>query len=92
MPWDDPDPSDPNVLVGVSLPGDAESLRDMAYAFAEEYAGLGYSEDQLLRLFRHPFCAGPRRALEQLGEPEIRRIVHECVDVFGRVRFAVKEA
>ena len=35
MPYQDPDPTDPNMLVGVMLPADAEAMRDMAYVFAE---------------------------------------------------------
>lgn len=92
MPYDEADPSDPNVLVGVDLPGDAESVREMAYAFAEEYASLGYSEEQTLRLFHHPSYAGPAAALKCLGEVEIRRIVRECLDLWQNVRFVVKEA
>ena len=37
MPYKDPDPSDPNVLVGVVLPAEKETMQEMAYAFAEEY-------------------------------------------------------
>ena len=91
MPYDEPDPSDPNVLVGVDLPGDADSVREMAYAFAEEYASLGYSEEQTLHLFHHTSYAGPAAALAFLGEVEIRRIVRECLDVWRHVRFVVTE-
>ena len=52
MPFKDPDPTDPNVLVGVMLPADAEATRDMAYVFAEEFARLGYTREQLLWLFQ----------------------------------------
>jgi len=38
MPFQDPDPTDPNMLVGVVLPADAEATREMAYVFAEEFA------------------------------------------------------
>jgi len=92
MPFREPDPADPNVLVGVELPASPEAMREMAYAFAEEYAALGYGEEQLLRLFRQPAYAGPHQALAGLGEPEIRRIVRECVDVYGRVRFVVRDS
>ena len=43
MPFKDPDPTDPNMLVGVLLPANAEATRDMAYVFAEEFARLGYT-------------------------------------------------
>jgi hypothetical protein len=31
MPYKDPDPTDPNMLIGVMLPADAEATREMAY-------------------------------------------------------------
>ncbi len=92
MPYDDPDRSDPNALVGVEVPGDADSSREMAWAFAEEFASLGYGEEQLWRLFANPHYGGAHRALVELGEAEVRRIVRESLDAFGRVRFVVRDA
>ena len=37
------------------LPADAEATRDMAYVFAEEFARMGYTREQLLWLFRESF-------------------------------------
>ncbi len=91
MPYDDPDPSDPNVLVGVSLPGDEETTRDMAAAFAEEFALLGFDEERLMSLFRRPHYEGAHRAYLLLGEEEIRRIVVEATEVFGRFRVVVHD-
>ena len=86
MPFADPDPSDPTVLVGVSLPAESDAARDMAWVFAEEFARLGFDGPQILRLFRSPFYAGAHQALRQLGETEVTAIVAECVNVFGRHR------
>lgn len=86
MPYGEPDPSDPHVLVGVVLPGSAESVRDMAWVFAEELARLGLSERAILAVFHSPFYAGAHRALQVLGEEEIAVIVGECTRVFGRPR------
>ena len=86
MPYDDPDPQDPMMLVGVALPADPEADRDMAYAFAEEFARLGYGARQIISLFREPFYAGAHGAYRRLGEAEIRRIVNETVAVWGRGR------
>jgi hypothetical protein len=86
MPYGEPDPADPQVLVGVAMPGNAESLRDMAYVFAEELARLGFDERRLLRLFRTHFYTGLHRAYRALGETAIREIVRECVGVFGTGR------
>jgi hypothetical protein len=86
MPYDDPDPQDPMMLVGVGLPSGPEAQREMAWAFAEEFARLGYDATQILALFRRPFYAGAFGAWRQLGEAEVRAIVRETTAVWGRVR------
>jgi hypothetical protein len=86
MPWQDPDPGDPQVLVGVTLPPDPEALRDMAYAFAEELARMGLDQERIVRIFATPFYAGAHRAWRGLGPAGVRTIVAECVAVFGRHR------
>jgi|SRR6188508_2421863 hypothetical protein len=91
MPYDDPDPSDPQELVGVSLPGDDEVTRAMAAAFADEFAQLGYTRDEILELFRAPFYAAIHRAWQLLGEAEIARMVGESVAVWSRVRTVVTD-
>ena len=83
MPYGEPDPTDPNVLMGVALPADAEATRDMAWVFAEEFARLGLDGPGILGLFRSPFYAAAHRTLRLLGETEITAIVGECVGVFG---------
>ena len=92
MPYDDPDPEDPNVLVGVSLPADRESIREMARAFAEEFAALGFDEARLAALFQQPFYAGAHRALKVLGQDEITGIIRESLQVWGRFRVVVRDA
>ncbi len=91
MPYDDPDPTDPNMLVGVELPGTAESTRDMAYVFAEEFARMGFNKRKLLRVFQTPFYAGAQRAYLELGGAEIEKIVDECLGIWGRVRVNVND-
>ncbi len=86
MPFADPDPTDPTVLVGVALPAEGGATRDMAWVFAEEFARMGFDAPQILRLFSAPFYAGAHDALVKLGEAEIAAIVKECVGVFGRDR------
>ena len=83
MPYHDPDPSDPNVLVGVELPASRRSIEEMARAFAEEFARLGYDARRILSLFRTPFYAGAHGAWRALGETEIAAIVDQCVGVWG---------
>jgi len=83
MPYSDPDPTDPNVLVGVELPADLEATRDMAWVFAEEFARMSFDAPRILGLFRSPFYAGAHQTLRVLGEAEITAIIGECVEVFG---------
>jgi len=92
MPYNDPDPTDPNVLVGVVLPADAEAMRDMAYAFAEEFVRMGYDKQQLLRVFQSPFYTGAHGAYRTLGDAEILAIIDECINVWGRNKITVQEA
>jgi hypothetical protein len=84
MPYRDPDPTDPNVLVGVAVPADPEAMREMAWVFAEELARMGYDAARILAVFRAPFYAGAHRAWRALGEAEVAAIVEECVAVWRR--------
>ena len=92
MPFDDPDPTDPQMLVGVMLPSGPEAMRDMAYVFAEEFARLGHTRDEILRLFRNPFYGGAHGAYQALGAEATTAIVEECVAVWGRVRPVDRDA
>ena len=92
MPFKDPDPTDPNMLVGVILPADAEATREMAYVFAEEFARMGYSREQLLWLFKNPFYGGAHGAYRTLGEQETLIIIDECLNVWGNVHVSIHDA
>ena len=92
MPYDDPEPDDPTMLVGVRAPADDDSMREMAYAFAEEFTTIGFDRHRLLALFRSPHYAGAHGALRALGEAEIERIVDEIQSVYGGVRFVTRDA
>ena len=83
MPYDDPEADDPHVLVGVSLPADEAATREMAAAFPDEFAQLGFDRERLLQLFGSPFYAGANAARELLGDVEITRIVVESLRVYG---------
>lgn len=86
MPYEEADPTDPLELRGVALPADEGCTREMVYTFAEEFAGLGHKEEAILGLFRDAYFGSAHAALAELGEDEVRRIVRECVEVFGRFR------
>jgi len=91
VPYNDPDPTDPNMLVGVMLPAHADAMREMAYVFAEEFARLGYTREQLLWLFKNPFYGGAHGAYRQLGETEILSIIDECLNAWGSIRIRVQD-
>ena len=91
MPYNQPDPTDPNVLVGVVLPGCAEATREMAYVFAEEYARMGYDGNRLLGLFKNPFYTAAHDAYRALGEKAVQSIIEECIGAWGGVRFADRD-
>ena len=86
MPYDEADEHDPLELVAVELPAEAESPREMAYVFAEEFARMGYDAERILALFRNPFYAGANGAHRALGDEATRAIIKECLAVWGRVR------
>ena len=92
MPYGDPDPEDPNVLVGVSLPAGREATVEMARVFAEEFAAMGFDEERLWALFRRPFYAGAHRALRLLGEESIGGIIRESLAVRGACRVVVRDS
>jgi hypothetical protein len=92
MPYGDPEPDDPQVLVGVGLPADASATREMGAAFADEFAQLGFGRDRILALFRSRFYAGAHAALQVLGEAEVARLVDESLRVYGGRRIAIRDA
>jgi hypothetical protein len=87
-----PEPDDPHELIGLELPGDESVTREMAVAFAEEFAQLGFTQPQILALFRKVEYAGAHRAWRLLGDAEIARLVDQTVSVWGRVRCVVTDA
>ena len=91
MPYKDPDPTDPTMLVGVVMPAERETMTDMAYVFAEEYARLGYDKTGLLWLFKNPAYTGAHGAYRTLGEDSIRAIIDECLEAWGGVKFVTRD-
>lgn len=91
MPYDEPDLTDPQELVGVMVPGGCEEMREMAYVFAEEFARMGHDGLQILRMFQSPFYAGAHGAYRAIGHDTAVRIVNECIAVWGRVRIVDRD-
>ncbi len=92
MPYNDPDPKDPNMLVGVVLPGNKEAMIEMAYVFAEEFARQGYDKTKLLWLFKNPFYGGAYGAYKALGDEAIHTIIDECLAVWGHIQFSTSDS
>ncbi len=92
MPYDDPDPPDPQMLVGIALPSSEEATREMAYVFAEEFARMGFDGHGVLSLFTNPFYAGAHQIYQALGADAVRGIVEECVTVFGQTAARIQDA
>lgn len=92
MPYDDPEPDDPQELVGVELPGDEAQTREMAAAFADEFAQLGFTRPQILALYRKAEYMGAQRAWTLLGEEAVTRLVDESLAVWGRFRYVVTDS
>jgi len=76
----------------VMLPADAEATRDMAYVFAEEFARMGYTREQLLWLFKNPFYGGAHGAYRSLGEQETLSIIDECLNVWGNIKVSILDS
>jgi hypothetical protein len=91
MPFDDADADDPQELVGVELPGDESVTREMAAAFADEFAQLGLTKAQILALYRKAEYAGAHQAWRLLGDEEIGRMIDESLAVWGRVTWVVSD-
>ena len=92
MTWKkDPEPDDPNLLVGVHAPGGPEAVREMAVTFADEFARMGYNEESLMRLFQNPFYVGPYGVYRKLGESAIRDIIQARVGIWGKVKNTVRD-
>jgi hypothetical protein len=89
MTYREPEAEDPQVLVGVELPGSEDTVVDMAYAFAEELASMGHPAEAILSIFENPEYGAPHRALLALGADRIRVIVSECAGLYAKVRFTV---
>jgi len=85
MPYGDPDPSDPTMLVGVPAPGGPDAMATMARVFADEFARLGHDEGEIFALFEDPHYAGPHAALQALGVPLVLTVIQDAVARWPRV-------
>jgi hypothetical protein len=72
---------DPFEMVGVIVPTAPghDATAEMARAFVEEFALLGFTEERLLRLFKNPFYAGAHAIYRQRGEEFVRQIIDQVL-------------
>jgi hypothetical protein len=67
------EPQDPMELVGVAFPGG--SMDAMAACLVEEYLMLGFSDEQLLALFRRPCFGATHGIFRARGEDYVRALI-----------------
>jgi hypothetical protein len=80
-------------LHGVSLETqDDSAMVEMAEAFIDEYARLGFDENRILHMFDTKGYAGPYMATTALGKPRIRAMVKYVLARWGGRRAATAAA
>ncbi|MCC6714546.1 MAG: hypothetical protein IT496_04890 [Gammaproteobacteria bacterium] len=67
------EPHDPMELVGVVLPG--SGMENMAACLVEEYLMLGFSDQQILALFRRPCFGATHGIYRARGEDYVRALI-----------------
>ncbi len=81
MPYEEPEPDDHCELVGVALPeGDPDG---MAMVLIEEFIKVGFTDEELLNLFRSPFYAGAHQILVSRGEARVREFITRARKQWG---------
>jgi hypothetical protein len=81
MPKDEFDFEDPLELNGVALVTHEDTTDTMCECFIEEFMRMGYTAEQILKLFRNPHYMGMQMVLEKRGEEFVRQ---RLVEVFAR--------
>ena len=76
---------DPLEMVGVFVPAEPgrDAAADMARAFVEEFALMGFSGERILRLFKSPFNTGAHLLYRQRGEEFLRAIIDQVLNPRG---------
>lgn len=76
-------------LNGVAYETTPDIALDAAYAFAEEFARIGKSREEILAMFRAPYFRGPYSSYQILGLPTIQEVVRECCTTMDACRAAL---
>ncbi len=73
------EPDDPMALMGVAMPtgpnGD-EAMATMAESLADEFLRMGYSQEQVMQMFRDPFFRMTHAIWRAWGEERVRAVVN----------------
>ena len=88
------EPEDPMELVGVSFeqePGD-EALDEMACSIVEEYMRMGWTGENILRLFHNPAFKLTHNILQQRGESYVRRLVDSVDEARGELARKMRDS
>lgn len=88
------EPEDPMELVGVSFEQepDEEALDEMACSIVEEYMRMGWTGENILRLFHNPAFKLTHNILQQRGESYVRGLVDSVDRVRGELARKVKDS
>ena len=65
------------VQMFLDIPANDQFYDRMARTFVEEYAMMGWSDDQILQLFRDPFYQGTYDIFKKMGEVFVKNIIDE---------------
>ncbi len=77
------EPDDPIEMIGMEIPNQSEEqLRDMALCFAEEFVREGWTEEELMKLFKNPFYHGPHLVWEQKGDDYVKAVINEAIKMW----------
>ncbi len=88
------EPEDPMELVGVSFEQepDEEALDEMACSIVEEYMRMGWTGENILRLFRNPAFKLTHNILQQRGETYVRGLVDSVDELRGELARKVRDS
>ena len=71
-------------------PEDPRELMVVAERLVEEYVRLGFSDQQLLSLFRNPFFAGTHALYRAKGEAWVKGIIAQVRERWGQPKFTMR--
>jgi|GEM_PF-2592175 hypothetical protein len=82
--WNQLENDDPLEGVAIAVPGDEHSFEEMALCFAAEFIGMGWKEQEIIKLFRNPFYRGPNLVYQKKGLDFIRKIIQRAIEAHQR--------